>query len=439
MAGITQVKKRAGNGTQTFWRFNGKDYTTEREAKAAQTADSKKRNATATTAAQGSAILKLVGAGGKPTWVYHGTEYPTLAAAQNAKKTNVTPPPSSSGLAAGDVRMADMQYDPPGSQPRIDIHDRNQVIWRQTELKNLGADIEVDGVWGPKTAMLDAAVREGTFVAPRAQDAPDASPTAARGATTPRSSSSLSAPPQSAAGGAYAPAPTPLNPAEFRAQVTAAYPALAGLLDIPDIAREVDKAIANKSTPDELAANIQATAWWRSTPQVTRQWIALHVTDPATADRQVEDNKTALKALADQYFVPMADVTLTEWSKKVLSGEVPQAAFEQYVKEQAKSLFPSLSGAIDAGVTVAHYADPYKQIAAQTLEIAPDAVNFNDPKWGRALMQVNKDGERTSMSLYDWTNLLKTDAAYGYDRTTQARSQAAQIADRINQTFGRVG
>jgi hypothetical protein len=313
--------------------------------------------------------------------------------------------------------------------PAIDINDPAQVRWRQAELRNLGADIVPNGVWDTKTAMLDYAVRHGTFV-------PPAKPPAAPAPTPARQAGGGGGAP--ASGGASSAPPPPLNAAQFKAQITASYPALAGLLDIPDIAAEIDKAIAAKSTPAELAANIMATDWWRSTPASTRQWISLQVTDPATAARQVEDNKAKLKSMADAYLVPVSDGALSEWSRKELSGEVPQDGFLSYVKEQAKSLFPTLSAAIDRGVTVAQYSDPYKQLAAQVLEVSPESISLADPKWSRALTNVDpKTGDRAAMSLYDWQALLKTDPQYGYDRTQQGRQEGAQLADKILQTFGR--
>jgi hypothetical protein len=147
--------------------------------------------------------------------------------------------------------------------------------------------------------------------------------------------------------------------------------------------------------------------------------------------------KDNLQAMAAQYLVPIDPKTIQTWMRNVTKGDVQQSDFEGYLKEQAKSLFPGMHAAIDAGVTPQQYVAPYKQIAAQTLEIDPEQVQFNDPKWSKALFQVDpKTGQRTSMGLADWQTLLRTDKSYGWDKTQQAHQQAADLATKISSTFG---
>jgi hypothetical protein len=108
-----------------------------------------------------------------------------------------------------------------------------------------------------------------------------------------------------------------------------------------------------------------------------------------------------------------------------------------YAIEQAKSLFPGLTAALDAGQTVDQYADPYKQIATQELNVNPADIQWTDPKWMKALNQVDpKTGARTSMSLDQWLSTLRTDPTYGYDQTNKAGQQAAQLATQLSQRFG---
>ncbi|HUR52878.1 MAG TPA: hypothetical protein VMZ71_02020 [Gemmataceae bacterium] len=338
------------------------------------------------------------------------------------------------------------EYENPATQPRlapIDRNNRDQVIWRQTELKNLGANIKVDGVWGPVTEWYEAMANNGDLN-------PETGGTAGRPSTDRALSGSMPAFDDPIPSRGAAPAvPTytapprqsaaSLSASDFRTRVLTEIPAYAAFLDIPDLVPIIQQRLDGAISPEEFGARVQQTTWYRTTPERTRAWMGLYATDPATAERKIDEQAAKVKAAAGAYYVPMADVTAREWAKKVLSGEVPETALDEYVKQQAKSLFPALAGAIDQGVTVEQYADPYKQIAAQTLELNPNGINFNDPRWSRALVQVGKDGQRGSMTLYDWQNLLKTDATYGWDRTNQARTQATQISERIAQQFGKVG
>jgi hypothetical protein len=128
------------------------------------------------------------------------------------------------------------------------------------------------------------------------------------------------------------------------------------------------------------------------------------------------------------------------WATKLASGAVDQAAITGYAQEQAKSLFPGLADAISRGVTVRQYADPYLQIANQELGINTSTVSLTDPKWMKAINTIDpKTGARTSMNLSDWTSLVRSDPTYGYDKTTQASSQAADFAGRLGQMMGATG
>lgn len=150
-----------------------------------------------------------------------------------------------------------------------------------------------------------------------------------------------------------------------------------------------------------------------------------------------------LKEQADAYLIPMDEASRKAWAMKVTTGEVQPTEFVDYLRTQAKSMFGSnaaLMQAIDRGVTVTEWAAPYRAMAANTLELAPESIDLTDARWRRAL-DGGKDekGQPTTMSLSDWERTLKTDTSYGYDRTKQARTQAAQFATSLSQMFGRIG
>ena len=137
--------------------------------------------------------------------------------------------------------------------------------------------------------------------------------------------------------------------------------------------------------------------------------------------------------------VPISDAQLDKWTKDVQLGNVSQSDFDGYLREQAKSLFPGLSAAIDRGVTVEQYADPYRSIAASTLEVDPQSIDFmKDPKYMKALYQKDpKTGDNTSMSLADWGTHLR--GLPEYRKTSGANQQAASFGNSLLQTFGKIG
>lgn len=149
--------------------------------------------------------------------------------------------------------------------------------------------------------------------------------------------------------------------------------------------------------------------------------------------------EAGLQQTAAQYLVPVSDKTLRQWSENVLTGKITPEDFTNYAREQAKSMFPGLSDAIDRGVTVETYVDPYRQAAAKALEIPPESVDFMDPKWGKALNQIDpKTGQRVSMSLTDWQKTIRTDPSYGWDRTQNARQASADLTSQLTRMFGGV-
>ena len=283
------------------------------------------------------------------------------------------------------------------------------------------------------------------------------------------------------------------------AKAIATYGYIAALAaNVPDIKNTLDAAIQGGWTPDHFAAVLQGTNWYKKTSDAQRQATILkasnpgeyarqrnlklhsidqvqrqigvslssadlnHLTDQALnlgwTDQEITNYVTAqvkvthggvglkgqaavttdaLKSQAADYFVPMSDQTLQQWTQQILRGSVPAASFTSYLKEQAKSMFPNLATAIDSGVTVKQYVEPYRQIAARTLEIAPDSVNLQDPKFGKGLTQVDpKTGQRVSMSLSDYQTYLR--GLPDYEHTDQARQQAASLTENITKMFGAI-
>lgn len=365
----------------------------------------------------------------------NGTAAPTTTASAPASKGSMTPGPGF-GLR---------EYERPLLAP-IDHNNRDQVIWRQTELRNMGADIVIDGVWGPITQWFEGMANNG--------DLHPASPASGGGA--PSSVGGVGGGGRAgggsgggARGGMSAPAvpsaPTrapssSLSLADFKTRVLAEIPQAAAFLSIPELVPILQSRLDGAISDQEFAAQVQQTNWYQTTPAKSRAWLGLYAIDPASAERQIQEKKAEFKSLLGDYALNLADVTIEQWARKTLSGEVPDAAYTEFLREQAKSLFPTLSGAIDRGVTVRQYADQYAQRAADRLGITPESINFGDEKWRRALVRVDpKTGERSAMNLDEWDTELRTNQIYGYDRSKEAVDQAASFVTHLEQTFGRAG
>jgi hypothetical protein len=66
--------------------------------------------------------------------------------------------------------------------------------------------------------------------------------------------------------------------------------------------------------------------------------------------------------------------------------------------------------------------------------MAPESIDFNDPKFSMAFGTRDKP----SMSLSEWMDTLKSDPKYGYDKTSQAKSDARSMVMSMAKAFGKV-
>lgn len=286
---------------------------------------------------------------------------------------------------------------------------------------------------------------------------------------------------------------------DFLNKIQTEYPQAIPLLSQPGVMAVYQQAIENNWPPERLQAALEQTPWWNQTPAEVRQFQALQATDPATAAEKIEQtrriiddlqrelgvtldsagglaspafaflrdavsygwsadeikyrmiqgvnetksggligaNAAQIKSMANDYGVPLSDKSVMDYATKLTQGAIDQQSIQGYLIEQAKSLFPALSSALDRGITVKQYADPYLQLAQQELDINPADINLTDPKWMRLLNQVDpKTGQRVSMSLDQALATFRTDPTYGYDTTAKGRQDATNLATQLQTKFG---
>lgn len=364
------------------------------------------------------------------------------------------PPPPGPGLGAPP---------PPGGAPALpgDV--------RQVENRNITSGRGATGSWGPGAGGAGAG-----------------------GAGAPGTATAIPA-----AGADRPTDPFPTDPGKVRDWLTRNAPEWAYLLDIPEVAAIVrDPNVWDEGADtSDLLGRLMQTQWWQKTEPAARQWLDLKHRDPASAGDQIVKKTTELKQQAqalgvtipeDQwarlaedslkfdwddneirsnltnYFVfdqnrltgaaqaarahieqaardwlvPMDDKTMENWVTQIVKGTATTDYFDTYLANQARSLFPQLTDAIDRGVAPAQYMAPYATIAAQELNLNPEDIDLRDPKWMRAVHQVDDKGGRRPMTLYDWRNLVRTDESYGWDKTQAGRDHGASLARNIAAQFG---
>lgn len=140
----------------------------------------------------------------------------------------------------------------------------------------------------------------------------------------------------------------------------------------------------------------------------------------------------AIRQAGEKYFmkVPLA----TE--RAVLTGQTTEEDFLKTLRSDAVVQYPHLADLIERGYSLSDIASPYKRVAAQTLDLGENDIDFTSPKFMRALDQT-KDGRRRTIS--EWETELRTNSEYGYSFTKQANQDATNIGLAIARAFGKVG
>jgi hypothetical protein len=144
-----------------------------------------------------------------------------------------------------------------------------------------------------------------------------------------------------------------------------------------------------------------------------------------------------LRDTVSRFGIQLADPSINDWAGKIATGEMNMQDFDNYARQQAISLFPSLQRDIERGLDVRTIADPYAQHASRVLGINSNQVDFTDPKWAIALNFQDQQGRR-AMTLDEWGRYIRSNEQYGYQFTDDAHNKAYAATSTIARAFGRL-
>ena len=146
----------------------------------------------------------------------------------------------------------------------------------------------------------------------------------------------------------------------------------------------------------------------------------------------------ALMSVADAYGYKPTDIEdqiAAGIQGKEYNGEIITAeTLKRKGIARAKATHFQLTPQLDAGLTLAEIFQPYRDTAAKILELAPDSINFNDPKWSVAFGDTTKP----PMSMGEFLDEIKSNEKYNYGNTKQAKSDAQRIVQTLAEAFGKV-
>ena len=291
------------------------------------------------------------------------------------------------------------------------------------------------------------------------------------------------------------PPPKKMTPAEIRADIESKYGWAAAFMDVPEIAEILNRAANGTITADEANNLWLGSQYYKETSVNGREWRILEKSNPGEAALQMEGQVTSItnrarglgvdldparaaeiarnskrfgwsdqmvaaaiaseakydpdgakvgvmaqiKGAQQSQLVPMSDGTMTQWAQAIIGGAKSLDDFNAYLKDQAKSLFPSIANYLDTtpNGTVRQYLDPYAETISKTLGMPAGDIDWMDPKWFRFVnTQDPKTGERRAIDIADVQRHLITDPQYGYDKTANGKQSKANLARTILQDWG---
>jgi len=291
-------------------------------------------------------------------------------------------------------------------------------------------------------------------------------------------------------------------PPEWETAAMEMYPEYYALVkNVPEIADILKKYIAEEWSETKFLAELRKTNWYKTTTASAREWDMAAGLDPATYQTKV-DNKTEtirkqaldlgfriseeklrqlatdslrlgwsdqfltnaigmvvveggdpgatqlrqgyygqqIRGIARDYGVTLNDDTLMSFANKMAVGEETVGSFQDYAMTIAKSLYPTLSEQFDLGRTFGDLTSNYRQIAADTLEIDANSIDFTDPQWAVAVTYQPdpKTGEQRMMNLSEWGDYIRKNRSFGYEYTDDAKQKAYKVANELANLFGKV-
>lgn len=194
-----------------------------------------------------------------------------------------------------------------------------------------------------------------------------------------------------------------------------------------DLGVGLDDAAINKLAREWASGNFDTTT---IKPQIARSGKI------DFAKGSAAEQLNSLKELAGSYGMQYDQGWYNTAATNVLTGKDDIETYKQYVKDQAKSKFPTLVAQLDQGFTVRQLASPYIQTMSNILEIDPNTINLNDVYVNQALTGLNDKGEPSTKPLWQFEQDLRKDPRWNF--TKNAQNSLMGTARKVLQDFGLV-
>lgn len=195
-----------------------------------------------------------------------------------------------------------------------------------------------------------------------------------------------------------------------------------------DLGVGLDDAAVNKLAREWAAGNYDATT---IKPQIARSGKI-----DFSAGSAAEQLNT-LKELAGSYGIQYDQGWYNTAATNILTGKDDIETYKQYVKDQAKSKYPSLTKQIDDGFTVRQLASSYTNVMANLLEIDEQSIGLDDYYINQALTSLDAQGNPVQKPLWQFQQeIRKNDPRWRYTRNAEEAMMSA--SRKVLQDFGLV-
>ena len=266
------------------------------------------------------------------------------------------------------------------------------------------------------------------------------------------------------------------------------------------VSRIAEDALRLGWNPAQIADGVRAglpAGWWESTSQAQRDWQALLIDDPATAQTQreaaqnlvreqferlgfaatgsqiatiaenalrfgwtqdqitdsilgelpgqftegalgvgdVDGLMRQLKTEATRYYMPLSDTTAYDWARRILDGSMTQAAATSEMQRWAKTSYTWMGDQIDQGFTPSDYFRPFQEEIGNIMGTSPTEIDFlNDPYWRQLVaLPDSTTGQVRAPTIMDAQRLAFANPAYS--GTQHAINRAADFVMTARRTF----
>jgi hypothetical protein len=147
---------------------------------------------------------------------------------------------------------------------------------------------------------------------------------------------------------------------------------------------------------------------------------------------------TTIAGYASDYGLKLDDATTEAFTKGLINKTLTAEQVKESFRQSAENLYPALKGQLESGRTVAQATAGYRAIAASTLGIDANTIDFTDPnKWGKLLSyQDPNTNEARLMNVSEWGRFLR--GMDEWQETNEAKTLYRDVASTITRGFGKI-